>query len=178
MLEEDKDKLLSPALCGKMSEIGNLFFNYNRLLDAGMDYIDVEFNMNKLGDYIHKNLAHKAPLDADAFRDYNAQNSRRTNYGADILGNSAPYEDPMGFFASALAYSLFIINAVYSGVEMAMAERNYSAKVFLEGQLPNLEKYKAQFTLLIDKCTSSLNAGNTWQDIDNRFEDFVVPMGV
>ena len=177
MLDEDKNKLLSSALSDKISEIGNLFFNYNRLLDAGMDYIDVEFNMNKLGDYIHKHLAHKAPLDADAFRDYNAQNSRRTNYGADILGNTAPYEDPMGFFASALAYSLFIMNTIYSGIEMAKAERNYSAKVFLEGQLPNIEKYKSQFTLLIDKCESNLKVGNTWQDIDNHWEDFVFSMG-
>jgi hypothetical protein len=178
MLEEDKNKLLSTALSEKMSELGNLFFNYNRMLDAGMDFMDVDWNMNKLGDYIHKNLAHKAPLDADAFRDYNAKNSRRTNYGVDILGNSAPYEDPMGFFAGALAYCLFIINAVYTGIEMAMAERNCSARVFLEGQLPNLERYKAQFVLLIDKCESSLKAGNTWQDIDNRWEDFVVSMGV
>jgi hypothetical protein len=178
MLEEDKNKLLSTALSDKMSEIGNLFFNYNRLLDAGMDYLDVDWNMNKLSDYIHKNLAHKAPLDADAFRDYNAQNSRRTNYGADILGNSAPYESPLGFFAGALTYCLLITNAVYSGIELAMAERNCSARVFLERQLPVLEKYKAQFVLLYDKCGTSINLGNTWQDVDNRWEDFVVPMGV
>ena len=37
---------------------------------------------------------------------------------------------------------------------------------------PNLPK--AQFVLLIDKC-SATRRGNTWQ-VDNRWEDFVVPM--
>ena len=178
MLDEDKNKLLSNALSNKISEIGNLFFNYNRLLDAGMDYLDVDCNMNKLSNYIHNQIAHKAPLDADVFRDYNAKNSRRTDYGIDIKGDSALYQNPIGFFSSALAYCLYITNAVCSGVEMAKAEGNYSAQKFLNGQLPNLEAYKAQFVLLIDKCSATIEGGNTWQDIDNRWEDFVVPMEV
>lgn len=174
----DKDILLSTSLSDKISEIGNLFFNYNRILDAGMDYMDVDWNMNKLGNYIHQNMAHKSPIDADAFRDFNAQNSRRTNYGVDILGNNAEYESPLGFFAFGIAYAMKIMKAISEGIDMAMAEKDYDVCEFLKSQISVPRWYKAQFVLLYDKCSSALSAGNTWQDIDNRWEDFVVPLGV
>ena len=170
----DKNILLSESLSGKISEIGNLYFNYNRILDAGMDYMDVDCNMNKLGNYIHKQLAHKAPLDSDVFRDYNASNSRKTNYSVPILGSSSEgYDTPLDFFEWALAYALKITSEISSAIKMAEAEENFDACEFFKSQLPTIRGYKSQFVLLADKCSSAISQGNTWQDIDNRWEDFV-----
>jgi phosphomevalonate kinase len=173
MLGEDI-VLLSDTLSAKISNIGQLFFNYNRLLDAGMDFLDIDMNMNMMSEYIHKNIAHKAPLDADAFRDYNASKSKRTNYLNPILGSSGDYElDPLKFFSTSYLYAQKIQEEIKSGIEMAMQESDIETCEFLKSQIPNIGKYKAQFVLLYDKCEASINAGNTWQDIDNRWEDFV-----
>lgn len=165
--------LLSQSLSNKISEIAQLYFNYNRMLDAGMDYLDIDMNMNMLSEYIHKHIAHKAPLDADAYRDYNASNSKRTDYSNAILGDVGIYNDPLEFFTKALLYSLKIQQEIANGVKLAMEEGDISTCEFLKSQFPVIREYKAQFILLYDKCEAAINAGNTWQDIDNRWEDFV-----
>jgi ferritin len=173
----DKNVLLSTSLSDKISDIGNLFFNYNRILDAGMDYLDIDYNMTQMSKYIHENIAHKAPIDADVYRDFNARNSRRTNYGVDILGNDANYESPLEFFAFALAYSAKIMNEIYSAIDMAMDERNHEVSQFLKSQIPVVSEYKSQFILLYEKCEANIKEGNTWQDIDHRWEDFALMGG-
>jgi hypothetical protein len=173
----DKNVLLSTSLSDKISEIGNLFFNYNRILDAGMDYLDIDCNMTQMSQYIHEHIAHKAPIDADTYRDFNARNSRRTNYGADIQGNDANYESPLEFFAFALAYSAKIMDLLYLTIDEATAERNYDVSEFLKSQIPVIREYKEQFVLLYEKCEATIKDGNTWQDIDHRWEDFALMGG-
>ena len=166
--------LLSDTLSSKISEIGQLYFNYNRLLDAGMDFLDIDMNMNKMSEYIHKNIAHKAPIDADSFRDYNASKSKRTDYLTPILGDAGSYEgDPLNFFSKAFLYALKIQKEIESGISLATQEGDYDACEFLRDQISTIREYKDQFVIFYDKCESAIKAGNTWQDIDSRWEDFV-----
>jgi len=169
----DKNLLLSETLSKKLSEIMNMYFQLNRILDAGMDFLDVDMNMNKISNYIHLNFAHKAPIDADAFRDRNADNSYRTYYG-NIESSDGNYTTPLAFFEYALEYILKIIDAISDGIDFAKSENDEETKQFLMNQFPNIGIYKKQFVLLCDKCEKAIQEGNTWQDIDNRWEDFKV----
>jgi ferritin len=166
--------LLSDTLSSKISEIGNLYFNYNRILDAGMDFLDIEMNMNKLSEFIHEKIAHKAPIDADTFRHYNSSKSKRTDYATPILGSSGDYEgDPLKLFSMGYLYASKIQQEIANGINLAMQEGDIDTCEFLRNQIATVREYKDQFVLLYDKCEASIKAGNTWQDIDNRWEDFV-----
>jgi len=170
----DKEMLLSASLSDKVSEIGNLFFNYNRVLDAGMDYLEIEFGMKQMANFIHETLAHVAPLDADHFRDFNAKNMSRTNYGLPIEGNNAEYDSPFEFFVYAFSYSMKILRAIKEGISLAETEGNIEACGFFKSQISVILKYKYQFVLLHDRCESAINMGNTWIDVDSMWRDFVV----
>lgn len=171
----DKDILLSEKLSNKLSELGQMYFDLNRILDAGSDYLEVDMNMNKLGNYIHHSMAHYAtdPL-ADNFRDYLSSNSRRTNYNVSTKPNAGQYASPMEFFEFVLDYYLDIKNAISDGINIARDEHDEDTMRFLRNQLALARTYKNQFVLFCDKCKTAINSGNTWQDIDNRWEDYKV----
>ena len=69
------------------------YFTLNKKLDNLMDYLDIELTMSKLSASVHK-IAHKVPLDADRFRDYNALYSYRTKY-LTIQGQYKDYENKL-----------------------------------------------------------------------------------
>lgn len=171
----DKDILLSTKLSDKISALGQMYFDLNRVLDAGSNYLEVDMNMNKLGNYIHHSMAHYAadPL-ADNFRDYLSINSRRTNYNVATKPNAGDYNSPMEFFEYVLDYYVDIKNAITEAIKMADEENDEDTSQFLKAQLVLAREYKAQFVLLCDKCNSAIESGNTWQDIDHRWEDFKV----
>lgn len=170
----DKTFLLSASLSNKCSEIMNLFFNYNRILDAGMDYLDIDMGMRKISDFIHKNLAHVAPIDADNFRDFNANNRIRTNYGVAIEANSGSYNSPLEFFLYAFSYSVKILKAIEEAMTLAENEGCREAFKFFESQIDTITKYKYQFALLHDRCETAIDQGNTWIDLDAMWQDFVM----
>lgn len=170
----DKEYLLSEPLSSEISGIGNLYFNYNRILDAGMDYLDVDMKMTNLSYFIHEKLAHQAPIDADAFRDFNAKNGRRTDYGVAIEGNSGEYDNPLKFFAYAFSYAVKILKAIGTATDSAQQEKNLEVCEFLRTQIDVVCKYKTQFVFLFDKCEIAIQQGLTWQDIDNMWEDYIV----
>ena len=111
----DKNLLLSESLSKRLSEIMNMYFQYNRYLDALIDYLDVDMNMNLMSNYIHETYAHRAPLDADAYRSYNSANSRRTFYG-NIESSDGNYTTPLDGFEFMLEYALQIMNAIQDGL--------------------------------------------------------------
>ena len=170
----DKQLLLSPSLSNKISDIGNLFFNYNRILDAGMDYLDIDKGMTKTSEFIHNELAHKAPIDADKFRDFNAVNRVRTNYGTPIEGSVGTYSSPLDFYLYAFSYAVKILKAIDEGISLAEQEGNTEAKMFLKGQVSVASKYKHQFALLYDRSESAIEQGNTWIDLDSMWQDFIL----
>jgi ferritin len=172
----DKNLLLSETLSKRLSEIMNMYFQYNRILDALIDYLDVDMNMNMMSNYIHETFAHRAPLDADSYRSYNSSNSRRTIY-SDIEASDGNYENPLVGFEYALEYTLKIMDAIQDGIDLAKSENDEDTKKFLQEELKNMRVYKKQFVFLCDKSEKSIQEGNTWQDIDHRWDDFAtIPM--
>lgn len=167
----DKNLLLSEALSKRLSDIMNMYFQYNRILDALVDYLDVDMNMNMMSNYIHETYAHRAPLDADRYRDFNSANSRRTFYG-NIDASEGNYESPIAGFEYALEYVLKIMDSIQDGIDLAKSEGDEDSKKFLQEELKNMRVYKKQFVLLCDKCEQAIAEGNTWQDIDHRWQDY------
>jgi ferritin len=70
-------------------------------------------------------------------------------------------------------YASKIQQEIANGINLAMQEGDIDTCEFLRNQIATVREYKDQFVLLYDKCEASIKAGNTWQDIDNRWEDFV-----
>jgi hypothetical protein len=164
---------LSPLLSSKISEIGNLYFNYNRLLDAGMDYLDIEVDMSKFSEIIHT-IAHKAPTDADAFRDFNANNNCRTDYGSDIQGSEGNYESPIDFCIHAFSYSVLILQKISEGIDFAEKENNIEMIKFLQEQIPVAYEYKKQFTVFNNKILELRDQDYTWEEIDEKVSEFLL----
>jgi hypothetical protein len=163
----------SPLLSSKISEIGNLYFNYNRLLDAGMDYLDIEVDMSKFSEIIHT-IAHKAPTDADAFRDFNANNNCRTDYGSDIQGSEGNYESPIDFCIHAFSYSVLILQKISEGIDFAEKENNIEMIKFLQEQIPVAYEYKKQFTVFNNKILELRDQDYTWGEIDEKVSEFLL----
>jgi len=170
----DKQLLLSASLSNKISKIGNLLFNYNRVLDAGMDYLDIDVGMRKTSEFIHEKLAHTAPIDADKFREFNAKNRIRTNYGVPIDGSAGDYSTPLEFYLYAFTYAVKIIQEIKEAVELAEQEGSLKAKTFLMSQVDTVSRYEYQFALLHDRSESAIDQGNTWLDLDSMWQDFVL----
>jgi len=170
----DKTFLLSASLSNKSSEIMNLFFNYNRILDAGMDYLDIDMGMRNISEFVHKKLAHVAPIDADAFRDFNAHNRIRTNYNVAIEASAGSYDSPLEFFLYAFSYSIKILKAIEEAMTLSEKENNKEACDFFRSQIDTITKYKYQFALLHDRCETAIDQGNTWIDLDAMWQDFVM----
>jgi ferritin len=171
----DRDILLSEKVSAKLSEIGQLYFDLNRVLDAGSDYMEVDMNMNKLGNYIHHSMAHYAtdPL-ADNFRDYLSACSRRTNYNVATKPSEGNYSSPLEFFKYVLNFYIDIRTAISDGIKLALAEDDEDTAQFLREQLVLARAYRDQFVLFCDKCEIAIAEGDTWQTIDNHWEDYQV----
>lgn len=168
----DNNIFLSQRLADKNSEIMDAYFTLNKKLDNLMDYLDVEQSMNKLSTSIHI-IAHKAPLDADRFRDYNALYSFRTKYGT-IQGQYKNYINPLEGITDILSYLVEMTNMLYNAKYMGQTEENYDYVKFINTEIEKIRYYKKQFILFHDKIQKSLESGNTLQDIDFYSNDYII----
>jgi hypothetical protein len=161
----DNEIKLSPLISDKISEIGNLLFNLNRLLDAGMDWLDIDCDMPKTSKYVHE-IAHKAPIDADSFREYNAKHGMRTDYGSPISGSKAEYLAPVEFYIHAFAYSSKILYCTIEAIRLAEQLEDEDSNEFLYSQVPIIVGYKDKFAFLHNETLSYLKVGKTVAEID------------
>ena len=168
----DKNIFLSQALADKNSELMDAYFTLNKKLDNLMDYLDIELVMSKLSASVHK-IAHKAPLDADRFRDYNALYSYRTKYST-IQGQYKDYENPVEGMADILSYIADMTNMLYDAKSMGKSEENEDYIKFINEEIQKIRYYKKQFILFHDKIQKSLECGNTVQDIDFYSDDYII----
>jgi hypothetical protein len=167
----DDYKNLSPLISDKISEIGNLLFNLNRLLDAGMDWLDIDCHMPKTSKYIH-DLAHKAPIDADSFRDYNAKHGMRTDYESPIQGSKAEYLAPVEFYIHAFAYVSKILYCIIETIRLSEELEDQDSNEFLYSQIPMAVGYKDKFAFLHNETLSYLKVGKTVEEIDSIVDSF------
>lgn len=168
----DKNIFLSQILADKNSELMDAYFTLNKKLDNLMDYLDIELTMSKLSASVHK-IAHKAPLDADRFRDYNALYSYRTKYGS-IQGQYKDYSNPVEGMADIINYLADMTNMLYDAKTMGRAEENEDYVKFISTEIEQIRAYKKQFILFHDKIQKSLECGNTIQDIDFYSDDYIL----
>ena len=165
--------LLSQTLADKNSQVMTMYFQLNKKLDNFVNFILVDYSMEKLSEALHKNYAHRAPITADNFSDYNAAYSYRATYGA-VEEETVTYGGFLEGVADVLSYLIDIDNALAEARELGVRENNIDYVVFIDEQFKELGAYKKEFVLLYDKAEKYLALGNTLQDIDARYEDFLI----
>lgn len=168
----DKNIFINEKIADKNSEIMNAYFTLNKKLDNLMDYVGIVFNMHKFSQELHK-VAHKAPIDADRFRDYNALYSFRTKYNT-IVGQYTEFANPLEGIDSILEFLADMDNMFAEAKNIAKAEENYDYNKFLSTEIKNFRPYKEQFIILHDQIKSYIANGNTYQDFDFRCEPYFV----
>ena len=164
---------ISQTLAEKNSQIMTMYFQLNKKLDNFVNYILVDFSMEKLSEALHKEYAHKAPITADNFSDYNAAFSYRASYGA-VEEETQTYAGFLDGVSDVLSYLIDIDNALAEARELGVRENNIDYVVFIDSQFKELGIYKKEFILLYDKAEQYLKLGNTLQDMDARYEDFLI----
>lgn len=166
----DKNIFINDKIADKNSEIMNAYFTLNKKLDNLMDFVGIVYNMSKFSKELHK-VAHKAPLDADRFRDYNALYSFRTKYNT-ITGQYIEFSNPLEGVDSILEFLVDMDNMFAEAKAIAKAEENYDYNKFLSTEIKNFRPYKEQFITLHDQLESYIANGNTYQDFDFRCESY------
>lgn len=173
----NKEMFISGKIADKNSEIMNAYFTLNKKLDNLMDYVDINCIMPLFSQGLHK-IAHRAPIDADRFRDYNALYSFRTKYTS-IEGQYKDFSNPLEGIDDILDYLCDMDNMLAEAKLIAKTEENYDYERFLNKEIVHLRDYKKQFVLLHDKLEQYLKEGNTLQDYDFRADKyFDMPLSV
>ena len=168
----NKTVFLSERIAIKNSEIMNAYFSLNKELDNLMDYVDIELVMPNFSNHLHL-IAHKAPIDADRFRDYNALYSFRTHYDT-IQGEFKDFSDIREGIEYILSFLLDMDNMFAEAKAIAEQEENYDYSRFINGEIIKIREYKKQFILLYDKLEQYAKEGNSLQDFDARCDSFFI----
>ena len=166
----DKGVFISERIADKNSEIMDCYFTLNKKLDNLMDYVDIVCVMPLFSTGLHK-IAHKAPIDADRFRDYNALYSYRTKYRT-IEGQYKDFANPLEGIDSILEYLSDMDNIFDEAKNLAKAEENHDYSKFINEEIRAFREYKKQFILLHDKIERYMVEGNSMQDFDFRCEPY------
>lgn len=169
----DKTLFLSKRIAEKNDEIMNLYFQLNKKLDNFVNYIEVDLNMNKMSKELHTKYAHLAPIIADDFSDYNASFSYRSKYSM-INGETKEYTDFFDGIDDILNLLTEIDIAFTDAKSIAKEEENDDYKKFISDEVVKLRTFKQQFILISDKATYAVEAGNTLQDIDHNYKDYII----
>lgn len=165
--------LFSPALASKNNELMNLYFRLNKRLDAFVNYLLVDLNMDNLSEYLHTNYAHGAAGHADSFSDYNAIYSFRSIYNT-IPGESGSYENIMDGINDVCDLLVDIDNQLAEAIKLGKEEENMNYINFIYGEYNYLTKFEKQFIMLHDKVSKALACGNSVVDIENNYEKYVL----
>lgn len=168
----EKQIFVTTQIADKNSEIMDSYFTLNKILDNLMDYVDIECVMPIFANELHK-IAHKAPIDADRFRDYNASYSFRTQYNT-IQGQYQDFESPLKGIEYVLGHLADIDNLLAEAKDIATKENNYDYNYFVDEEISHLREYKKQFILLYDKLEKYSQLGNSLQDFDSRCKEFFI----
>lgn len=168
----DEDIFLNKTIADKNSEIMNMYFTLNKKLDNLMDYVDIVLIMPNFSEGLHL-IAHKAPLDADRFRDYNALYSFRTKY-TEIGSQYKDFSSALGGIDDILDYLSDMDNALAEAKGLAKSQDNYDYSRFIDKEITQLRFYKKQFILLHDKIKQYIVENNTMQDFDYRCRSYFI----
>lgn len=167
----NKSMFISENISKKNSEIMDAYFTLNKKLDNFMDYVDIVCVMPNFSNILHL-IAHKAPLDADRFRDYNALYSYRTFYNT-IEGQYKDFESPLDGITFIIDHIIDIDILLAEAKDIAKQEENYDYECFIDKEIIHLREYKKQFIIFNDKLEQYLKQGNTMQDFDFRCKSYM-----
>lgn len=167
----NKSMFISQNIIDMNNLLMDMYFTFNKKMDNFMDYVDINLVMNNLSGALHK-IAHMYPLDADRFRDYNAMYSFRSIYGT-IEGQYKNFDNILTGLSEVLEYILDIDNSLTQAKKIGKEEDNPDYCKFISDEVKQLRKYKKQFIFMYDKIQACLTVGNTLQDIDFNYKDFL-----
>ena len=149
------------------------FFQANRILDRISAELSVKFVMPNTSNIVHKFWAHEMPLIADLISEYCDSRNYASNY-PETTKDYSQYENLTEIFNKALDFMLEIEDETMNCISLAMDEKDYMTKAFLEKFL--LEKINP-FTKLaqnfVDYVEKNGDEPSKHMSIDARINRFL-----
>lgn len=174
--------MISPEVNDKLNDLVAYQFYLNRVWDAGLSKLNVDFVMNNFEKTFHNGLAHKFPLLADAISEVQANFNSVTTYKLTPEGRND--------FATPLEFLEFALTEMIRGQKMIIditkticdTEDDFGVNSIIGSALKKFSiafaVYVGQVALLRDKSKAYGQKPLNLQLFDEEADSFLIPLKV
>ncbi len=146
-------------------------FNGNSIFDNIHYNLDVVFNMPTANNIVHLKVAHWLPAPfADNIQDFQSRRNVKPIRPA-VDAQIKTYGTYMECFAEALQYFLDLESDFINAINIADAEKDIAARIFLENTYMDVQPFTKQMIIWNGKAIE-YNDNIGAQSFDNDFENF------
>lgn len=169
--------LISPELNDRLDNLVAEMFYMNRVWDAALSKLNVDFVMSNFESTFHSGVAHKFPLIADKISEIQSVYNNITTYKATPQGRN-DYGSPLDFFEFNLEETIRIAKMISATCGEIDQFEDMGANYVVRSALLRLSRYFAvyvnQAILLKDKAAAYGMRPLNIQLFDKEAESFLV----